>query len=312
MLEARRPHLVHTHSGKAGVLGRLAAHRAGVPIIVHTIHGPSFGRFQGPVANLAFRLAEKVAARHTTHFISVAHAMTRQYLDAGIGRAVPFTRILSGFNLQPFQQARPSDEARRRFGLAPGDFVVAKMARLAPLKGHEDLLRIAPALIQSCPRIKFLLIGDGPARIGLERSLHQREWAARFVFTGLVPPPEVPGVLAQADILVHLSRREGLARALTQAQAAGKPVVTYDGDGAPEVCRHEQTGFLVKEGDHPALIERILQLAADPELVRRLGARGQALVLEEFGIERMVDELHALYAQLAAQTSRRPASAGGD
>jgi glycosyltransferase involved in cell wall biosynthesis len=315
LLEARRPQLVHTHSGKAGVLGRLAAQRAGVPIIVHTIHGPSFGRFQGPAANCAFRLAEKIAARHTTHFISVAHAMTRQYLQAGIGHAAQFTRILSGFNLQPFQQARSSPETRRRLGLAPDDFVVAKMARLAPLKGHEELISIAPSLVQSCPRLKFLLLGDGPSRAALERSLRQRGLREHFVFTGLVPPPEVPSVLAQADILVHLSRREGLARALTQAQAAAKPIVAYDGDGAPEACRHEQTGFLVKEGDHATLATRILQLAADPELVRRLGACGQALVVQEFGVERMVDEIHALYTQLfrkAAQTNLRSVAPKAD
>jgi hypothetical protein len=130
-----RPDLVHTHSGKAGILGRLAAHRARVPLIVHTIHGPSFGPFQGPLANLAFRFAERRAARHTTHFVSVADAMTRQYRAAGIGRDDQFTRIFSGFPLEPFLHAQNDPARRARWNLAPADFVVGKIARLAELKG---------------------------------------------------------------------------------------------------------------------------------------------------------------------------------
>src|SRR6266516_1359088 len=121
LLRTRRPDIVHTHSGKAGVLGRLAARRAAVPIVVHTIHGPSFGPFLGPVANGIFKAAERQAAGWTTHFVTVAHAMTRQYLAAGIGRPEKFTRILSGFPLEPFLNA-PNDPAlRTRLGLVAED-----------------------------------------------------------------------------------------------------------------------------------------------------------------------------------------------
>src|ERR1043166_9726824 len=112
LLRARQPDLVHTHSGKAGVLGRLAARRAGVPIVVHTVHGPSFGPFQGSIRNWMFKAAERQAAAWTTHFVTVADAMTRQYLAAGIGRPEQFTRILSGFRLEPFLHA-PNDPALR-------------------------------------------------------------------------------------------------------------------------------------------------------------------------------------------------------
>ena len=127
LLRAHRPTIVHTHSGKAGILGRLAAARAGVPIIVHTIHGPSFGPFQGPIANAVFLAAERLAARCTTHFVSVAHAMTRQYLDAGIGRPEQFTRILSGFPLEPFLDLPPDTGLRQQLGLAQDDFVIGKI-----------------------------------------------------------------------------------------------------------------------------------------------------------------------------------------
>src|SRR5262245_28583278 len=140
LLRRRRPDLVHTHSGKAGILGRWAAHRAGVPIIVHTIHGPSFGPFQGPLANGLFRFAERWAAPFTTHFVTVAQAMTRQYLAAGIGTPAQFTYVPSGFVLAPFLAVKPDPALRARLGFAPEDFVIGKVARLAPLKGHHDLV----------------------------------------------------------------------------------------------------------------------------------------------------------------------------
>jgi hypothetical protein len=120
----RKPDLVHTHSGKAGVLGRLAARRAGVPLIVHSIHGPSFGPFQGPLANLAFTAAERLAGRVTDHFVVVANAMTRQYLAAGIGRPEQYTRIFSGFELDPFLHARRDPVLAAKLGVKPDDFVV--------------------------------------------------------------------------------------------------------------------------------------------------------------------------------------------
>src|SRR5712671_918159 len=135
LLRNQAPDIVHTHSGKAGVLGRLAARRAGVRVIVHHIHGPSFGPFQGPVANAVFLTAEKIAARTTTHFLCSANAMTRRYLAAGIGRPEMYTRILSGFRIEPFVEARNDLKVRAEFGLPEDAFVIGKIGRLAQLKG---------------------------------------------------------------------------------------------------------------------------------------------------------------------------------
>ena len=167
ILRQVRPDIVHTHSGKAGILGRLAGKRAGVPLILHTIHGPSFGHFQNAAANFVFRAAEKYAARATTHFVIVADAMKARYLAAGIGQPEQYTKIFSGFALEPFLAAKNDPAIRARFGLQPGDFVVGKIARLFKLKGHDDLFAVAPELVRRCPQIKFLLVGDG-------------EWRGRF------------------------------------------------------------------------------------------------------------------------------------
>ncbi|MBC8002562.1 MAG: glycosyltransferase family 4 protein [Opitutaceae bacterium] len=296
-----KPDIVHTHSGKAGVVGRLAAHRAGVPLIVHTIHGASFGSFQGPVANAIFSEAERIAAAVTDHFVVVANAMTDQYLAAGIGRPGQFTQIFSGFDINPFLSARNDLELREQLGIAPDDFVVGKVARLVDLKGHDDLFAIAPALVKQCPNIKFLFVGDGMLRDRFASTVAKLGLTDRFVFTGLVRPAEVPRYVGIMDVLVHLSRREGLPRALPQAMAAGKPVVAFDCDGAREVCLSHQTGFLLPAGDHAGLTLRLTELCRHLELRERLGQQGQAMVRDAFPIQRMVDDLHSLYQRLLAR-----------
>ena len=294
-----RPHLVHTHSGKAGILGRLAAHRAGVPIIIHTIHGPSFGAFQSVLANQIFRTAERYAGRRTTHFVSVANAMTEQYLAAGIGRPEQFTCIRSGFALSPFLNPKNDSSCRASLGIPSTDFVIGMIARLINLKGHDDLIAAAPALVKSCPRTKFLIVGDGSWRERLETKVRVMAMAPHFLFAGLVRPEEIPRYVRAMDVLVHLSRREGLARALPQALAGARPIVAYNCDGANEICRPNETGFLVEPGDLEGLTDRLLQLADDSVLRQRLGERGQQFVKAEFSVERMVEEVYRLYQLLA-------------
>jgi glycosyltransferase involved in cell wall biosynthesis len=296
----QKPDIVHTHSGKAGILGRLAAKRAGVPVIVHTIHGPSFGNFQNGLSNFIFRAAEKKAARVTGHFIVVADAMKNQYLAAGIGRPEQYTKIFSGFPLEPFLSAKNDLTLRKKLGIAPGDFVVGKIARLFKLKGHDDLFAVAPELIRRCPQIKFLLVGDGDWRARFENLARSLGVEKNFIFTGLVPPGEVPRYVGIMDALVHLSLREGLPRALPQALAAARPVIAYDCDGASEICLDGQTGFLIPPGDLKNLAEKMIQLANDHALRKKLGHAGMVLVRNNFAVEKMVDDIYDLYLELAA------------
>ena len=298
---SERPDVVHTHSGKAGVLGRLAAASAGVPIIIHTIHGPSFGTFQSRLANLIFLTAERRASRVTTHFVSVADAMTRQYLAAGIGKPEQYTRILSGFDLVPFLSARNCPELRKRYGIEPDDVVIGKVARMFKLKGHDDLFSIAPDLIRACPKVKFLLVGSGPWETRFRQLARDMGIAGRFVFTGLIPPEQVAEWVGIMDILVHTSRREGLARVLPQALAAGKPVVAFDCDGASEICIHHKTGFLVPPCDSSQLLRGLRDLTESAELRSQFGETGRNFVRDRFSVARMVDELHALYLRLDRQ-----------
>src|SRR5207249_7587686 len=139
--------------------------------------------------------------------------------------------IFSGFDVEPFLKATNDIQLRRSYGLAPDDLVIAELARLSPLKGHADLLAVAEKLAPQCPEARFLLIGDGPLRPWIEREISRRGLGHHFVFAGLAEPSKVPPLLGIADALLHLSRREGLPRALPQAMAAAKPVLAYRLDG---------------------------------------------------------------------------------
>lgn len=298
-LREKKPLIVHTHSGKAGFIGRLAARRAGVPIIVHTIHGPSFGEFQGALPNFLYKTAERIAGRFTTHFISVAKAMTSQYLRAGIGSPEQYTCIYSGFKIEPFLNAKNNPELRKQLGIGESDIVIGKIARLFKLKGHNDLFAIAGKLVEQVPSVKFLLVGDGEWRQKFETLAVKLGLQRHFIFTGLVPPERIPSMIGIMDILVHLSKREGLARALPQALAAAKPVVAYDCDGTWEVCINNKTGFLIKPGDTTALVDALVRLSKNPDLRHKLGGNGRQLVKELFPEEKMVESIYNLYLKLS-------------
>ena len=279
--------IVHTHSGKAGFIGRLAARLAQVPVVVHTIHGPSFYQYQNPIGNWLFRWAEQRAGEWTTQFVSVADAMTEQYQGAGI--AGQYVTIRSGMNLEPFLRVA-----------TPPDFVVGKIARMFRLKGYEALLAAAPRIVAAVPNVKFLLVGDGIYRARYERWAERLGLRDRFVFAGLVRPDEIPGYVAQMDVLVHLSLREGLPRTLPQALAAGKPVVAFDVDGACEVCRDGLTGFLIRAEDADGVATAVIRLLQDRALAAQLGAKGRELVRAEFAEDLMVRKLDELYRRLRA------------
>jgi glycosyltransferase involved in cell wall biosynthesis len=298
ILREQKPDLVHTHSGKAGVLGRLAAKRAGVPVIIHHLHGPSFGNFQGAAANWIFTAAEKYAARVTDHFFCSANAMTRLYLAAGIGRPEMFTRIFSGFPLEPLLGATNDLSLRRQLGLDASHLVIGKIARIFRLKGHADLLAAFARIHAQIPQARLLFVGDGLLRGEVENQVRALGLTGKVVFAGLVPPEAVARYVGIMDCVAHLSHREALSRALPQALAAGKPVVAYDFDGADEVCLEGRTGFLVRTGDTDTAAARLLQLANDPALRERLGRTGQEFVRENFSVEKMVADQYNIYLKL--------------
>ncbi|HUG91927.1 MAG TPA: glycosyltransferase family 4 protein [Planctomycetaceae bacterium] len=296
-----RPEIVHTHSSKAGILGRAAAARLGIPA-VHTVHGPSFHPGQPWAVNRAFIAAERWAARRSARLISVADAMTTQYLAAGIGRPDQYVTIYSGMDVEPFlNPPRPSDEVRRELGFGPEHVVVGKVARLFHLKGHEDVVEAAARVIPRVPQARFVFVGEGILRERIQEQIARHGLSSHFVFTGLVPPERIPELVGAMDLVVHASLREGLARVLPQALIAGKPVVTWDIDGAREVAVPGETGFLLPAGAVDQLADAIGQLAGDPELRRRLGQNGRERFIDRFRHQTMTRRIREVYEETLSE-----------
>lgn len=298
LLRELQPQIVHTHSSKAGILGRAAAAELGIPA-VHTIHGASFHRGQNPLAHRAYIAAEKWAARRTARFISVSDAMTAHYLEAGIAPRERFVTIRSGMDVEPFlHPPRPPETVRSELGIGPDEVVVGKVARLFPLKGHEYLVRAAAQVARRQPHVRFLLVGDGILRESIQSQIDEAGLSDRFLFTGLVPPGRIPELIAAMDVVVHTSLWEGLARVLPQALIAGKPVVSYDIDGAREVVIPGETGYLLPPEAVDELAGALNELVESPDLRHRLGAEGRRRFTGMFRHEETTRRIREVYAEL--------------
>jgi len=291
-----KPDVVHTHSAKGGILGRLAACSLRVHAIIHTVHGAPFYPYQPYPVRRFYQWCEWYAAKRCHQLVSVADAMTELMVAAGVAPREKFVTVYSGMEVEPFLSANEHRAGtRRELGYSDEQVVIGKIARLFPLKGHDDLIAAAKQVVQRCPHVRFLLIGDGILRPSLERQIADLKLASYFHFAGLVDPSEIPKYLGAMDVLVHTSLREGLARALPQALIAGKPVVSYDIDGAREVCINDETGMLIPPLDTVRLADALVVLSTDDVLRNRLGRRGRERFTDQFRHETMTRRLRDIY-----------------
>jgi glycosyltransferase involved in cell wall biosynthesis len=303
-----KPDVVHTHSSKAGIVGRAAAWAENVPVVVHTIHGLPFHPYQSWPINRLYIALERWAAHRCHHIVTVAQAMTRQALAAGVGTPGQYSTIYSGMEVAPFLDD-PTDRAaiRRELALPLDATVIGTVARLAELKGHDDLIDALGPRLRSDPRLMLLWVGDGWWRPRLEQRLRDENLTKQVVITGLVPPSRIPAMMRAMDVLVHPSYREGLARALPQALLSGVPVVSYDCDGAGEVCIETggvRTGKLVPTGNRAALAEAVNWMIDHPEQRAAMAAAGRQLCRSRFDAQLMVDQLESLYKGITTETQR--------
>jgi glycosyltransferase involved in cell wall biosynthesis len=299
-LKRIKPDIVHTHSAKAGILGRFAAYSIGNMKTVHTIHGLAFHPYQSNLLNKFYIAVEKSAAKRTDFFISVAEAMTSQTLAAGIGKPDKFVTAYSAIEEDDF--LRPiSDERKKQFrqqyGICEDAVVLVTIARLFMLKGHDYIIESARALSRQYENVVWLFVGDGNLSEHYIKQVSQLDLTERIKFTGLLSPNEIPLAIASSDILVHCSLREGLARTLPQAMLCGKPAVSFDVDGAKEVV-NENTGRLVEPKNVEQLIKACAELIENKDLRERLGLSGRESVKEKFAPETMVDTIEAVYQKL--------------
>ena len=297
-LKTHQPDVVHTHSSKAGILGRQAAKGLGKTRVIHTVHGLPYHRYQSRIAHGVYRWLEARAAKQSDAILCVADAMTSQALAEGVGKPEQYTTVYSGMDTSRFIDRPAGADAFRASLSLPADAVlITQVARLAELKGHDDLLDVAGRVDD--PRIHFCFVGDGHFRARLEKRIATEGFTGRVHLTGLLPPTDIPAVMHASDIVIHCSYREGLARALPQALLAGKPVITYDVDGASEVVPADgSTGVLVQPRDIAGLCDAVKRLSADPALRATLGATGQSRCREQFDADHMVRRITHLCEQV--------------
>lgn len=306
LLAGLDPDIVHTHSAKAGILGRYAARSLrGMwgrkrPAIVHGIHGLSFHPYQSAWLNRMYIAAEKAAAKRTDFFISVADAMTEQNKAAGIGGNKPYVTAYSAIDEEHFLEPIPPEriqEFRRQYDIPQEAVVIVSIARLFMLKGHDYIIESAKELSKRFDNVIWLFVGDGNLAGYYKHQVADLGLADRFRFTGLMPPTEIPLAIQASDILVHCSLREGLARTLPQAMLCSRPAISFDVDGAREVV-NDNTGRLIEPKNVPQLIDACAELIADKSLRDQLGQTGRDSVVTKFAPKTMVDTIEEVYRQL--------------
>jgi glycosyltransferase involved in cell wall biosynthesis len=307
ILKEIRPDIVHTHSAKAGILGRYAAysicnkhHAIRNTKIVHTIHGLAFHPYQSNWLNKFYIAIEKAAAKRTDYFISVADAMTEQAKAAGIGLDRPYVTAYSAVDEEAFLSPIAEEKKRQfrtQYGISKDTIVLVTIARLFMLKGHDYIIESAKTLAKKYENVMWLFVGNGNLSDKFRRQVNKLGLADRIKFAGLLPPSQIPLAIQSSDILVHCSLREGLARTLPQAMLCGKPVISFDVDGAKEVV-NENTGCLIEPKDVEQLINACAELIKDKNLRDSLGRAGRESVKEKFAPDTMIDAIEALYKKL--------------
>ncbi len=299
LMRRRRYAVVHTHSSKAGVLGRLAARLAGVPLVVHTVHGWSFHERMSPAKRTFYVLLERLAAAVGDAMIVVAQPDIEKGLRHHIGRREQFHLIRSAIPLDEFAPHTVDRAAvRRELGLPLDAPVLGNVGRFSPQKNPLDWVRVAELVARELPTARFLLVGDGPLRLQVEQAVRQARLTERTILTGL--RRDVPRMMAAMDVFLLTSLWEGLPRVIPQAMAMGVPVIANRADGTTEAIRHGETGYLCQPGELRPMADFCLTLLRNPELRRAMGARGQTFARQEFDVRQMVAQIAALYEQLLA------------
>lgn len=291
--------IVHTHSSKAGILGRIAAKLANVPTIVHTVHGLPFFKEQNFFLNYVYLNLEKFTCRFTDKIICVSQQLINTSVKAGLGPEEKFVKIYSGIDLTLFKENPDACRSLKRKLHIPEDcLVIGKIARFFFLKGHEYLLEAAVKIKPEIPNLRILLIGDGVLKDKFIEQVQKLGLEKNVVFVGLLPPEKIPYYIQIFDVLAHTSLHEGLPRVVVQGFALGKPAVCFDIDGARDIVMDNINGFLIEPKNIIQLSMRLIELLKNKKKAEKMGQEGKQIVMENFSAEGMVASIDFVYRQL--------------
>ncbi len=298
--------IVHTHSSKAGVVGRIAAWLAKTPIIIHHNHAKPYHRFQNWFIRTLYKSIEKFASLFCNIIVSVTYTIVNEMVKDKIAPREKFVMIRSGFNIENFKNFDSSNnhKIKDKFGLTDEDIVIGKIARLSIIKGHIYLLQAFENVCEHIPNVKLLFVGDGENKDELLRFIDKKRLNDKIIFTGLIPPDEMPSIISLIDIVVHTALLEGLPRVFTQSMLMGKPVISFDLDGANEVIENGKNGYLIEPLNLEMLTEKIIDLASNITKSKNFGSYGMNNIKDDFSIYAMVEKNHELYQELLAKHAK--------
>jgi glycosyltransferase involved in cell wall biosynthesis len=318
LIKGEKPDIVHTHTAKAGTIGRLAAWLAGVPIIVHTFHGHVLKGYFGRLKSWTFIQIERILARMSTRLITLSNGLKKELIELGVGNEKKFAVIPLGLELKPFlENENNRGTFKKELGLSEKNLLVGIVGRLVPIKGHRYFLDMANRLLEEfrgqslesenkslksgvkSTEIKFVIVGDGELRQELEENAKSLGIEEDVIFTGF--RHDLKEVYADMDVLVLTSLNEGTPVSIIEAMASGKPVVANDVGGVSSLIKDNETGFLVKTHDGKALSEGVLKLMKDPDLRQKFGTNGRHSVFPKYDISHLVERIESLYSSLSAR-----------
>jgi len=297
LMRQERPHVVHTHTAKAGFVGRLAARLARVPVVVHTFHGHVLHGYYGLRKTQLLRRMERGLACLTDCIITVSEHVKRDLVTYGVAAADRIQVISLGLELDPFLDCGPYRGAfRRELQLNGAERLVGIVGRIFPIKNHHLFLEAAALVAREDPAARFVIVGDGTLRPALERQAQETGIADRVIFTGW--RRDLPGIYADLDVLAVTLNNKGTPVSAIEAMAAGCPVVATNVGGLPNLIREGETGYLVPPGDAPAVATALLRVLHQPEMARCMGETARKAARERFSAQRLITDMEQLYLEL--------------
>ncbi|OGR56854.1 MAG: hypothetical protein A3I11_04120 [Elusimicrobia bacterium RIFCSPLOWO2_02_FULL_39_32] len=299
-----KPDIVHTHSSKAGILGRIAAYISNTPIIIHTIHGFGFNPYQNPITRKLFILLEKWAAKINQILIAVCEDNVRVGLALGIGSKKKYRLIRSGVDLQGIRdQLKNSNVAdlKKKFLIPFNSKVVTSIAALKTQKNPFGFIRIAKDIEQQVKESQFLMVGDGNLRLETEKNIKIAGLENKIKILGWIE--NIPDILAVSDVIVMTSLWEGLPRVAIEACAAGKPMVAFAINGLCELLKNGENGFLIEPNNYTKMADKIISILKDDNCIHRLMLNCQSSIDESFDINKMIQQQEKLYIETFSQSA---------
>lgn len=299
LFRAEKPHIVHTHSSKAGILGRWAAKIAQVPVIVHTVHGWGHHEYQNFLKRNLFTFLERKTEKITDKLVVVSYYNIKKGLKDRIGKEEKYKTIHSSINLDEFTNTScDTVVSKKELGINLESFVVGTVGRLSTQKNPCDFVKVSAAVKKEIPETQFLFIGDGPLRPETENLIKELNISKDIFLPGL--RTDIPALLRCMDVFILTSLWEGLPRVIPQAMAVGLPVVANAIDGVCEVIKDGVNGFLIPPKNVSLMAKRVVQLLSSSSMRSEIGQKGRKTAEEEFSLRDMLSKIELLYEELLA------------